>query len=181
MGPIGLFDDLRFALRSLVRNRAFTVVSVLTLALAIGANTAVFSLVDGVLIRPLPFRDSEELVSIQHLGREGADELPMSTGLYLLYQEQAETLESLALFAGTTVTMVTEGEAVRLPAEAVTPSFFEVLGVEPALGRTFTTEEGAPGGELVVVVSDAFPPRRPWPPSGRVVWPGSLQGTVSRV
>ncbi len=156
MGSLGLFDDLRFALRSLLRNRAFTVVSVLTLALAIAANTAVFTLVDGVLIRPLPFRDSEDLISIQHLGREGADELPMSTGLYLLYQEQAESLESLALFAGTTVTMVREGEAERLPAQAVTPSFFEVLGAEPAMGRTFTPEEGAPEGELVVVVSDAF-------------------------
>jgi putative ABC transport system permease protein len=156
MGSIGLFHDLRFALRSLMRQRAFTIVSVLTLTLAIGANTAVFTLVDGVLIRPLPFRDADDLISLQHLGREGADELPMSTGLYLFYREQAKTLESLALYANTTVTMVREGESERLPAEAVTPSFFEVLGVAAAQGRTFVEEEGAPGGEPTVVVSDGF-------------------------
>jgi putative ABC transport system permease protein len=156
MGSIGLFDDLRFALRGLVRHRAFTTVSVLTLALAIAANTAVFTLVDGVLIRPLPFRDSEELISIEHLGREGADELPMSPGLYLLYQERAETLESLGMYVGTTFTMVREGEAERIPTQAVTPDFFKVLGVEAALGRTFTEEEGVPGAEFVVVISDGF-------------------------
>ncbi len=156
MNSIGLFDDLRFALRGLLRHRSFTLVTVLTLALGIGANTAVFTLVDGVLIRPLPFRDAEALVSLQHMGREGADELPMSTGLYLLYQERAESLDGLALFAGTTANLVFEGEPERLQAQAVTPSFFRVLEAEPVLGRAFLEEEGAPDGALVVILSDGF-------------------------
>jgi hypothetical protein len=83
-----MLGELRFALRGLTRNRAFTAATVLTLALGIGANTAVFTLVDGVLIRPLPFRDSEQLVSMRHVGRDGKDQLPMSQGLYILYKQR---------------------------------------------------------------------------------------------
>ena len=156
MTMTGFTNDLRFAVRNLVRYPAFTVIAVMTLALGIGANTAVFTLVDGVLISPLPFEDSNQLVSLQHLGREGRDELPMSTGLYNLYSEQSTTLESIALLAGTTITLVGDGEPQRIRAQAVTPSFFSTLAVEPAEGRTFTEAEGAPDGELVVVLSDGF-------------------------
>ena len=89
MANSGWLGELRFALRGLARNRAFTGATVLTLGLGIGASTAVFTLVDGVLIRPLPFRDSDRLVSLQHDGRNGQDQLPMSTGLYVLYGRRA--------------------------------------------------------------------------------------------
>jgi len=152
----GMLNDLRFALRGLIRYPGFTAVAILTLALGIGATTAVFTLIDGVLIRPLPYRDADRLVSLEHLGREGRDELPMSRGLYVTYGEHARSLEDLALYGGTAVNIVTEGEAQRMRADAVTPSFFRVLGVEAALGRTFVDSEGAPGGELAVILSDGL-------------------------
>src|ERR1700741_4478683 len=96
----GLLSELRFALRGLARNRAFTAATVLTLALGIGANTAVFTLVDGVLIRPLPFRDSERLVSLRHIGRDGKDQLLMSQGLYVLYKQRVKALEAISLYSG---------------------------------------------------------------------------------
>jgi len=156
MAMTGMFSDLRFALRGLMRYPAFTVVATLTLALGIGATTAVFTLVDGVLIRPLPYRDADRLVSLEHLGREGRDELPMSQGLYVTYGDHARSLEGLALYAGTAVNIVNEGEAQRLPAEVVTPSFFRVLGAAAALGRIFVESEGAPDGELAVILSDGL-------------------------
>jgi len=152
----GMFNDLRFALRGLLRYPGFTAVAALTLALGIGANTAVFTLVDGVLIRPLPYRDADRLVSMEHLGREGRDELPMSQGLYITYGEHARTLEGLALYAGTAVNIVNDGVAERMRADVVTPSFFRVLGVDAALGRTFAEAEGAPDGELAVILSDGM-------------------------
>ncbi len=128
----------------------------ITLALGIGATTAVFTLVDGVLIRPLPFPGSDRLLSIDHQGRDGQDQLPISSGLYVTYREHAPSLEAIAMYQPTVVNLVGEGEPERIPAEAVTPSFFKVLGVQPVLGRTFTDEEGAPDGEQVVVLSDGL-------------------------
>jgi len=149
----GLLNDLRFALRGLIRYPAFTAVAVLTLALGIGANTAVFTLVDGVLLRPLPFPDPEGLISLEHLGREGQDQLPMSDGLYLLYREQASSMDGIALFAGTAMNLVTGEEPERVPLQVVTPGFFDVLGIPPVLGRAFLPEEELPGAEPVVILS----------------------------
>jgi len=156
MTMTGMFNDMRFAVRSLLRYPTFTAIAVLTLALGIGANTAVFTLVDGVLLSPLPFDDADDLVALEHLGREGRDELPMSTGLYFLYREQASALEEIALYAGSTVNLVSEGEPERVRVQAVTPGFFNVLRVEPVLGRTFTEDEGHPEGESVVVLSNGM-------------------------
>ena len=152
----GLYDDLRFALRGLLRYPAFSVVAVLTLALGIGANTAVFTLVDGVLIRPLPFPQPDRLVSIGHLGRDGADRLPMSQGLYLLYRQQASSLSGIGLYRPSVVNLVGEGDPQRVPAQVVTPGFFDVVGVKPAMGRGFTEEEGRPGGAHVAIISDGL-------------------------
>jgi predicted permease len=152
----GIVNDLRFALRGLARYPTFSAVAALTLALGIAATTAVFTLVDGVLIRPLPYRDADRLVSLEHLGREGRDELPMSQGLYITYGEHARSLEGLALYGGTSVNIVNEGDAQRMRADVVTPSFFRVLGVDAALGRTFEEPEGAPDGELAVILSDGY-------------------------
>jgi predicted permease len=152
----GWLKDLRIALRGLARNGTFTLVTVLTLALGIGANTAVFTIVDGVLLSPLPFERPERLVSIEHLGRDGQDELPVSPGLYLLYRERASSLEEIAMFTGTAVNVVTEAEPERVQAQMVTPGFFDVLRVGPALGRGFTEAEGLPDGEQVVILSDGL-------------------------
>jgi putative ABC transport system permease protein len=152
----GLLADLRLALRNLVRHPTFSGVAIVTLALGIGANTAVFTLVDGVLLSPLPFAEPDQLIEIRHVGREGADQLPMSQGLYALYREQAATIEEIALFTGAQPNLVTEGVVERVTAQAVTPSFFTVLGAEAALGRTFSEAEGAPDGEAVVILSDGL-------------------------
>ena len=138
----GIWNDVRFALRGLVRNPAFTVIAVLTLALGIGANTAVFTLVDGVLLSPLPFPDSDRLVSIRHLGRDGQDNLPVSTGLYLLYRQQVKLITGIALHQDAGLNLAPEGvEPLRVDGQSVTPSFFDVLRVQPALGRAFTAED----------------------------------------
>ncbi|MGD8360986.1 MAG: ABC transporter permease [Gemmatimonadota bacterium] len=152
----GVLNDLRVALRSLGRYPAFTAVAVLTLALGIGANTAVFTLVDGVLLRPLPFPDSDRLVSIQHEGREGADQLPISDGLYLLYRDQASSLDEIGMFVPSEVNLVAGDEPERLQIQMVTPGFFRILGVPPVLGRTFLPEEELPESEPVVVLSDGL-------------------------
>lgn len=150
------FSDLRFALRGLLRSPGFTAVAVLTVALGIGATTAVFTLVDGVLLSPLPFPNADRLVSIAHLGREGRDQLPLSDGLYLLYGDRVESLDAVALYTGTAVNVVVDGRPARVQAQAVTPSFFQVLGTQAELGRTFLESEGAPDGEQVVVLSDGY-------------------------
>lgn len=156
MTMTGFLNELRFAFRSLVKYPTFTVIAVLTLALGIGANTAVFTLVDGVLLSPLPFEDSGELVALEHQGRDGQDELPMSPGLYVLYQERAATLSGVALHASAAINLVSEGEPIRMRIEYVTPPFFEVLEVGAAVGRTFTTDEGEAEGPNVVILSDGL-------------------------
>jgi putative ABC transport system permease protein len=156
MKMTGLGNDLRFAVRGLLRRPGFTGIAVVTLALGIGATTAVFTLLDGVLLSPLPFQQSEQLLSLQHLGRDGQDELPISPGLYLLYRDQARTLATVAMHGPAVGNLVVDGEPERITGRVVTPSFFTVLGVDAARGRTFAEEEGQPGGQQVVILSDAL-------------------------
>ena len=152
-----LLKEFRYAFRGLARSPAFTAVAVVTLALGIGANTAVFTLVDGVLLRPLPYPGSDRLISIAHEGRGGEDQLPTSSGLYLVYAEHARSLSSIAMYAQTVANVVGEnGEAERVDGMAVTPSLFEVLRARPALGRTLVAEDGEPGADPVVVLSHAL-------------------------
>ncbi|MDA0327493.1 MAG: ABC transporter permease [Gemmatimonadetes bacterium] len=156
MTMTGLFNDLRFAVRGLMRYPTFTAITVLTLALGIGANTAVFTLVDGVLLSPLPFEEADQLVSLEHRGRDGQDELPMSLGLYVLYRQQATSLAEIAMHTSASVNLMSNGEPERIPVQAVTPGFFRLLRVEPAVGRGFTVDEGAPEAEQVVILSDGL-------------------------
>lgn len=153
MTMTGLLNDLRLALRGLLRYPAFTAIAVGTLALGVGVNTAVFTLVDGVLLSPLPYDTPEELVALSHNGRDGRDVLPMSTGLYVLYQERAETLDEIALHQNAAVNLVMGDQPERVPAQRVTPSFFRVLQREATMGRVFNESEGAPGGVSVAILS----------------------------
>lgn len=156
MKATGWMNDIKYAVRSLARRPGFTIVAVVTLALGIGASTAVFTLVDGVLLQPLPFSDADELVSLEHQGRDGEDELPISPGLYLLYRDQAATLESVAVYTRTAVTLVADDQPERVMGQSVTADFFDVLDVAPAMGRAFEPGEGAPDGALVIVLSDGL-------------------------
>lgn len=153
MTMTGLLNDLRLALRGLLRYPAFTTIAVGTLALGVGVNTAVFTLVDGVLLSPLPYDAPEELIALNHDGRDGRDALPMSTRLYALYTERAETLEEIALHQNTAVNIVTGDEPERVLIQRATPSFFRMLRTDAAVGRTFTDAEGAPGGTEVAILS----------------------------
>ena len=156
MDVAGFWNDLRFALRVLIRSPGFSAVAVLTLMLGIGATTAVFTLVDGVILKPLPFPDPGELVSVRHQGRDGADQLPMSSGLYLLYADQAGSFESIAMYSRTVVNLVGDGDPERISGVSATPSFFSVIGVDAALGRGMVAEDGLPDAEPVAVLSHAF-------------------------
>jgi predicted permease len=152
-----MLQDLRFAWRGLLRSPGFAAVAVITVALGIGASTAVFTLVDRVLLRPLPYPASDRLVSLQHEGRGGEDQLPMSAGLYLLYQEHARTLSSLAMYQGTVSNVVGEdGEAERVDGQVVTTSLFDVLRVPPLLGRPLIAADGEEGAEPVVLLSEGL-------------------------
>ena len=147
-------NELRFALRGLRRSPAFTAVAIATLSLGIGANTAVFTLVDGVLLRPLPYHEPDRLLSISHEGRGGEDRLPMSTGLYLVYREHARSLAAIALHQATVFNLVDdEGGAERVDGQVVTPSLFDVLRATPALGRTLVAADAETGADPVVVLS----------------------------
>jgi len=150
----GMLRDLRGAVRGFARKPFFTAMAGITLAMGIGANTAIFSVVDGVLIDPLPFPDSQELVSVNHTAP--ASNLPMvphSEGTYLHYLERFRSLDAFAVFGSGTVNLISDGEPRRIQGTQVTQPFFRVLGVQPFLGRAFVEGEDRPGAEPVVVLS----------------------------
>jgi putative ABC transport system permease protein len=151
-----LVQDLKYGVRLLVRTPGFTVVSVLTMAIAIGANTAVFSLVYGVLLKPLPFPESDRLVVIGHRNDGGDGLTTTSPGNLYDWQARAAAFESLAGFAYTQ-RVVTRGEfAERVLGALSVGSIFDVLGRMPIEGRTFTAADDEPGAPAVVVLSQAF-------------------------
>jgi putative ABC transport system permease protein len=154
-----LRQDVRYALRGMRRNPGFVAVSVLTLALGIGTNTAMFSVVYAVLLRPLPYADPDRLVALyNHM--DGNAALALSDPEYLDYSERTRTL---ALAAAATASVNLTGDAVdseRVVAAGVTATLFDVLGVAPALGRGFRAEEAATGGPRVVVLTERLWRRR---------------------
>jgi putative ABC transport system permease protein len=152
-----LWLDLRFAARMLRKNLGFTLVAVLTLALGIGANTAIFSVVNAVLLKPMPYQDAERLVYIsQTVLQNGATGAPVSFTKYEQIREQSRALESTAAYYTLSLSLVTQREPEAIPAARVTGDFFKVLATTPVRGRTFLSEEEQPGGSDVAIVSDAF-------------------------
>ncbi len=149
--------DIRFAVRTLRRSAGFTSVALITLAVGIGATTAIFSVVNGVLLEALPYPESDRLVDISHTALGiGVERLPSAIGMHLVYAEGNRSFEEMALYSNTTANL-TGGdvpEYVRLG--LATPSMFRVLQVEAALGRTFTEQEGLPGGPSVVLLTHRF-------------------------
>jgi len=148
-------NDLRFAFRQLLKNPGFTAVAVLTLALGIGANTAIFSVVNAVLLRPLPFAEPDRLVWMWGNIRNGGNQASVSPLDFLDYREQNKSFEQLAaMTSGPGYRNLTgDGDPQRLEAAWVTGNYFQALGVEPALGRTFRLENEHPGRNEVVVLS----------------------------
>ncbi len=150
-------QDVRFGARMLRKNPGFTVVAVLTLALSIGANTAIFSVIDAVLLRPLPYKNSSRLVSITtDNAQRGIQGLPVSFTKMTRMKEQSRTLQSVGAYFPVNASLTTHGVPEQISAARATGGFFEVLGVIPAEGRGFLPEEDREGGADVAIISDGF-------------------------
>ncbi|HUJ82914.1 MAG TPA: ABC transporter permease, partial [Candidatus Acidoferrales bacterium] len=152
-----LLQDLKFALRMLQKNAGFTLVAVLTLALGIGANSAIFSIVRAVLLQPLPYQNPKQLLFISGLNRQnGATGVSMSFTKFTQIQQQTRTLEIPAAFYSTTLSLLTGHEPEAISGNRVSRNLFQVLGVSPLRGRDFRPEEEAPGAAGVAIISDGF-------------------------
>jgi putative ABC transport system permease protein len=154
-------QTLRSLARGLLRSPAFTALAVLTLAVGIGATTAVFSLVNAILLRPLPFPEPERLVGVWH-SAPGLDiqQFEHSLGTYVLYKRHARTLEGIALYDAGSSSLTDGTTPERVTAAGATASLFTVLRVGPARGRVFVEADERPGAEPVVILSDALWRRR---------------------
>ncbi len=149
-------NDLRFALRQLIRSPAFTAVSVATLAAGIGACIAMFSVVDGVLLRPPPLPESDRLVLVNETFQGGGQEFMASSGKFLDWQAQARSFQSLVATAGGGRTFDTGGEAIRLKGLAISVETLATLGIQPLLGRDFLPEERYQPAGAVAILSYGF-------------------------
>ena len=157
-----LLRDLRYAVRMLAKRPAFTVVAVLALALGIGANTAIFSVVNGVLLRPLPYKEPDRLLMVweDHTARGGPSTEWTSPPNFADWRDQNNVFDRMAALQAWLPTLTGVGEPEQIPGAAVSHDMFQVLGVEPALGRGFRAEEDRAGGERIVIINHALWQRR---------------------
>jgi len=146
--------DLRFGLRLLGKDLGFTVGAILILAVGIGATTAIFTVANALLLRPFPYRDPLQLVSLQV--RDQSRDSDGTLLRYELIRDRAQSLESVAAFATDTFNLTGHGEPMQVAVGRVTPNFFATLGVQPQLGRIFAEDEGRPEGKPVVMLSDSL-------------------------
>ena len=153
--------DIRFALRGLLKKPVFAAVAVLTLALGIGANTAIFSVVNAVLLRPLPLKEPDRLMTFWHAApAKGLAHMDLNDALFAYYRDRTRTFESLAAFESGEVSLTGGGEPEVVTGAIVTFNYFSVLGREPLHGRTFTAREDTPGNNAVAILSYALWQRR---------------------
>ena len=149
-----LFKDIRYAIRGLRKRPGFTFVAVITLALGIGANTAIFSVVNAVLLKPLAFKDPDRLVIVwEDAGFVGFPRNTPAPANYLDWKSQNRSFEDMAATAPTSFNLTGDGDPERVAAHQVSENFFPLLGVQPLLGRTFLQEEDREGGNKVVLLS----------------------------
>jgi putative ABC transport system permease protein len=152
-----MMGDLRFALRMLAKTPGFAIIAVLTLALGIGANSAIFSVIDAVLLRPLPYPQAEQLISVWGQAKDEGDDLHTdSYPNYADFRDQSKTLHSLTAFTRAGAILSGNEEARELSGLAVTSDIFPVLGVKPVLGRPFTREDDNPEPRVVVLSHSAW-------------------------
>jgi putative ABC transport system permease protein len=145
-----MFQDLRYGVRMLLKNRGFTAVAVLTLALGIGANTAIFSVVNGVLLKPLPYEQPEQLVNLWEAAPWGQS--IVSPGAFTDWRDGGASLEALSVVRGADMNLAVEGQPERLSGLAVCASYLQILRLQPMLGRGFSPGEDKPGADNKVVV-----------------------------
>ncbi len=157
-----LWQDLRYGMRMLWKHRGFTAIAVLVLALGVGANTAIFSVVNAVLLRPLPYPEAERIVTLWSTEtRQGEERGSVAAPDFADWQKQSRVFDSVAAYHYSSLTVTGAGEPERVVAARVTAGFTQVLGVAPAIGRAFLAGEDQPGGDnRVVVVSHGLWQRR---------------------
>jgi predicted permease len=157
-----VWQDLRVAVRSLRRSPGFAATAIVTLSLAIGANVAIFAIVERVVLNPLPYPDSDHLVALRHrVPRAGVPPFAaVAPGFYFHYADRARTLESVALYRSDERTLTGGGEPERIRVTSVTPSMASVLRVPPELGRWFDDDAGTPGTTPRAILSHGFWTRR---------------------
>src|SRR5262245_7497587 len=154
-----IVQDLRYAVRLLRTRPGFAAVAILTLALGIGATTAIFSVVHAVLLSPLPFREPDRLVHVRITGRKGMV-FPLPDTDVQAWRDQNRTADAVAAFENDAATLTGDGAPERLSAAAVTDRFFDVLGARPLLGRVLQAGDDAPGAAKTAVISYALWTRR---------------------
>src|SRR5262249_8014637 len=156
-----LWQDLRYGARMLMKNPGFTLIAVITLALGIGANTAIFSVVDGVLLRPLPYKDPQRL-AMGFAPQRLEQELLISSGGVTVLRDQNEVFEQVAAFLPMldSSSITGDGDPEFLGGVKVSANLFTLLGVGARYGRTFLHEEEKPGSDRVVVISHRLWQRR---------------------
>ena len=155
-----LLQDIRYGLRILSKHRGFTAAAVLTLALGIGANTAIFTLVNAVLLEPLPFDEPDRLVAIWEADTEDGHLMSVAPPNFRDWREQNRAFEDIAAFYPDEFTLVGSGDPEQIGGARVSAGTFALLGIHPALGRGFLPEEDRPGGPRAVVLSDSLWKRR---------------------
>jgi putative ABC transport system permease protein len=148
-----LRQDLRYSVRTLAKTPGFIAVAVITLALGIGANTAIFSVVNAVLLRPLPYKDPGSLVAFRSLNLQSGENFGVSPADYLDWRQQTQSFEQIALYTFGSFSFKDTEHPEQVPGARVSTNFFQTLGVEPHLGRSFTAEEGQLNGPSAVVLS----------------------------
>jgi putative ABC transport system permease protein len=155
-----LLQDLRYALRTLARSPGFTVVAVLTLALGIGANTSIFSVLYGVLLRPLPYPEADRLVQFEQTYRGSRYSMGVTYSEFQFLDQHSPVFQSFAATTSVGFNLFAGGEAERVNGLRVSQRYFRTLGVSPRLGREFLTEEDRPGGASVAILSHGLWERR---------------------
>src|SRR5437899_9922335 len=149
--------DLRYGVRMLCKKPGFTIIAAVTLALGIGANTAIFSVIDRVLLQPLPYPHPEELVAVRHTAPGlNIKDLSSADSCYFIYREQSRTFQDIGLFRNDSVNITGMAGPERVSALDVTDGALSILGVRAALGRTFTRADDSPGSAKTVMLSFGF-------------------------
>jgi putative ABC transport system permease protein len=170
-------QDIRYGFRMLAKHKAFTSIAVITLALGIGANTAIFSVVNELLLRPLPYRDANRVVTMWEVSPEGRHQNSTSRANFRAWRDQSTSYEYIAAFSDQRANLTGNGDPEELSVQFATPDFFKVMGVDPMLGRTFLPEDDEPSSPPVAVLSYGLWQRRFGGQPGVIGQPIMLNGT----
>ena len=154
-----MLSDIRFAVRLLIKRPGFAAIAILTLALGIGATTAMFTVVNAVLLSPLPFPDADRLAAVRIIG-SGGEAYPLPDADFLAWRDQNHTADAIAIYEPGVSTLTGAGAAEQVGATGVTDRFFDVLGARPLIGRVFNPGDDNPSAPKTVVLSHAAWMRR---------------------